>query len=303
MKRVKWLLLILVILIAATGSWWWWSNASSSKLMKNNMAARLTPRFNVGAFNITEVNADRIKMNVNVTVSNPFPVALNTRRISYQIFVDTIKVADDVYEKKITIPSSDSAILDLPLELLTKPMKQAQQILDSKNADSVGYTVKANIEVNLPVGGSKNFPVLLTKKLPLIQFPEIEITNADLDFLNMESNGVRMQMKITNSNSFPITMKDGSFNFKIEDDIEMRGLLAKTVTLPPGQTQKVSMQAMLTKGNVAQAGLKLLTRKNQMRFIYTLDCTLTSENRLLQNSKMRMSNEGKVGDLVNAVGR
>ena len=95
-------------------------------------------------------------------------------------------------------------------------------------------------------------------------------------------------------------MKDGAFTFKIEDDMEMNGVMEKIVNIPAGGSQDVSMNAKMKEGKILKTGWKLLTDKKDTRFAYSFRCKLISENGMLKNSAMATNMEGTLDELLNA---
>lgn len=296
----KWLVIITVVLIAGLGVWWWWQSPSSSPA-KKEAAERLTPNISIGSVNISDIDAERIKLKSKVTLTNPLPVDINTNKLSYEIFINSIRVIQDSYNKPIRIRSSDSTVIELPMELLAKPMARVLKYFDDEKVDSADYAMKATFTVDVPVGDEKDFTLNFSKRLPALRLPKMKVKDVDLNALRLKKEGVDMVVQIINPNAFPIKLKDGAFSFKVEDDMTMDGVLEKIINIPARGTEDVSMHAAVKEGSVLKTGWKFLTDKKDTRFTYTFRCKLQSENGMLNNSTMAASMQGTLDELVNAV--
>jgi LEA14-like dessication related protein len=300
MQSRKWLIIIAIFLIAGLGVWWWWRSSSAAPA-KKELAKRLTPAISVASVNISDIDAERIKLKSKVTLSNPLPVDINTNKLSYEIFIDSVRVIQDVYNKPISIRSSDSAVIELPMELLAKPMARVLKYFDDEKVDSADYTMKARFTVDVPIGGERDFTMNLTKRLPALRVPKIKVKDVDLNALRLKKEGVDMVVQVTNPNAFPIKMKDGAFSFTVEDDMKMEGVLEKMVDIPAHGNEDVSIHAAVKDGSVLKTGWKMLTDKKDTRFTYTFRYKLMSENGMLNNSNMVTNMQGTLDELLSAV--
>ncbi len=300
MRNKKWLIIVAVFLVLVIASWLWWQSSSSAP-MKKEVAQRLTPEISVASLNISDIDDDRIKLSSKVTISNPLPVDINTNRLSYEIFIDSARVMKDSYDKPISIRSSDSTVIELPMELLIAPLAHVLKYFDDHKIASADYSIKATFLVDVPIAGERSFTMNLSKRLPALHIPKMKVKDVDLHALSMKKKGVDMVVHVTNPNRFAIKMKDASFALNVEDDIEMAGVLEKIVDIPANGLEDISMHADVKEGKVLKAGWKLLTDKKDTHFKYKFTCKLLSENEMFNNSTMATTITGTIDELLNAV--
>lgn len=298
MRFNKWIIILALFVIAGIGAWIWWKSPSSGTI-KKEAAEHLTPTVNVASLNITDIDDQRVKLESKLIINNPLPVDINTKKLQYEIFIDSIKVIEDSYAKPIRIRSSDSSTIELPLELLAKPMERILKYFNENKIDSADYSIKASFEVDVPIAGERKFTMNMTKRLPAFRIPKIKVKDLDLHALSLKSKGVDMVVKVTNLNKFPLKMSDGKFSFTMEDAMQMKGVLEKTINIPAGGSQDVSMHAEITDGNMLKSGWKLMTDKKDTHFKYHFSCNIKSDNKMLSNSKMVMNMTGTMDELLN----
>jgi len=299
MKGRKWLVGLAVLLGIIILGWMAW-RYFTPKETKKEVAKRLMPEISVAALNITDIDDNRIKMTSKVMLKNPLPVDINTNQLDYEIYIDSVKVMEESYKKPISIRSSDSTVIELPMELLAGPMGRVLKYFDKEKIDSAAYIMKARFAVDVPVAGERNFNLELSKRLPALRIPKATIKDVDLNLLKMKKKGVDMVVHVTNPNLFPIKMKDGSFVFKIEDDLEMEGVLEKVINIPARGSQDISMHADLKEGKVLKVGWDMLTSKNDTHFSYKFNCKLMSDNGMLDNSTIATTVKGSLNELLDA---
>lgn len=294
-------LIFLGLLLLAGGAFFIWWKSGASVPQKREAAQQLMPKMSMASVNISDIDDERIKLTSKVKLSNPLPVDLHTKNLNYELYIDSVLVMKEAYNKPIFIKSSDSTIIQLPMELMAKPMAKVLKYFEDKKIDSADYTMKASFTVDVPVAGNRNFDMDITKRLPAVRLPKVKVKDVDLNALRLKKKGVDVVAQVTNPNLFPLKLKDGAFTFAVEDDMEMNGTLEKVINIPARGTQDVSMHAKVTEGKMLKVGWKLLTDKDDTKFTYNFRCKLASDNGLLQNSAMATSMQGTLGELVNVV--
>lgn len=298
MKNGKWIILAAVVVLAGIGIWFWQS--SSSENMGGKIAEKVAPEMEVVSFDISNINKDQIDATSKVRLTNPLPVEIKTNRIDYEIFIDSIRVIKDAYNKPVRIASSDSTEIELPMKILADPMKEVLEYFDKNNIDSADYAMNITFQVDVPVAGEEEFDIDLSKRMPAIRIPEVEIENVDLNILS-SGDGVEIEIKIYNPNLFPIKMKDGSFALTIEKDLEVVGQMEDYVNIPERGTEIISIYAEKDRGSMFKTGWNLLTDKKGTGFKYIFSCILESDNNILDDTKMEMNVEGTLDEIADAI--
>ena len=300
MRVNKSLIILLVFLILAGVGIWWWKSPSSDKV-KEKTADKLMPTIGIASTNISDIDAKRIRLVSKITINNPLPVDINTKRLNYIIYIDSVKVIEDSYEKPISIRSSDSSTITIPVQVLAKPMARVLKYFDDAKIDSANYSMKASFEVDVPIAGDRKFTMNVDKKLPALRIPKIKIQHVDLNALSLKSKGMDIDVMVSNPNLFPLKMSNGKFQFNVEDAMQMNGVLEKVINIPARGSQNVSIHAKMVDGSVLKSGWKLLTDKKDTQFTSKFTGELNSGNQMLSDSKMAMTITGTLDEILNAV--
>lgn len=279
------------------GIWIWQSTLSGEG---DGIAEDLLPEIEVVSTKVSNISGDRIQATSEIQIGNPFPVEINTQRIDYEIFIDSIKVIEDAYEEPVRIASEDSTVIELPLAILADPMERVIQYFEEQQIDSANYTLNVSFQVDVPIAGENEFSIDIEKKLPAIKLPEIELANMDLNILSSDE-GVDVVLNITNSNLFALTMHDATFYFMIGDELEISGEFQDYVDIPAGGTSEVKIDAREERGSLTQTALSYLFDQEGTRFNYYFRFITDSENAMLNDTEMELKVEGTLADISEAM--
>ena len=116
MRGKRWLIAIVIILLIGTGLWLWWRAPSSTlKQRVVQKAEQLKPELKIATFNITDIDKDKISATAKVTLKNNLPIEVKTNKLNYIIYIDSVKVIEDTYNKPIVIKSSGTTDITLPM--------------------------------------------------------------------------------------------------------------------------------------------------------------------------------------------
>lgn len=90
------------------------------------------------------------EVNIVLSVYNPNGYRLDASRVTYQLFVDTLPLGSGALDSHFSVPSNDSAEVELPLHLSWSGVSAAgRQLL---NDGTVPYRVKGDLTVGSGVG-------------------------------------------------------------------------------------------------------------------------------------------------------
>lgn len=293
----KWLIALAIVAFLVAGFWLWW-RAPHSAIKKE--AQHLKPGLSVASFDITDIDEDKISATSKVTLTNNLPIEVKTNRLDYVIYIDSAKVIEDSYSKPITIRSSDTAVIRLPMEIMFKKMGAVLKKFDDKKIDSADYTVKATFAVDVPIAGERNFTMNFSKKLPALRLLKPSLGNIDIGKFGLKESSLNMTLNIQNPNAFPIKMKDGKYAISIDNDKNVVEGAIATVNIPAHGTAPVIMQADIKTMKMPKLGWKILFDEKDTNFKLNFSSRLMSDNGMLNNSKMAFNMNGTLDELKNA---
>lgn len=281
------------MLLIGIGVWWWQSSASDP--VQEELSENLTPELTVASAKITDISDNEINVVTEVVVKNPFPVEFTSHSMAYEVYVDSIRVVRDNYNKPVSIGSSDSTVIELPMKILADPMSRVLEYFSQNNVDSAHYAMEASVELDVPIEGKEEFSMNVSDSLPTFQLLDVQLEDFGTNLLSSDE-GVEIEVSITNPNHYPIRMMDGSFTFTIRDEMEVVGQM-EDITIPAGGTENISMQAKKEWGSLTQSAQDFLFNQEDTRFTYLFNGTLRSDNQMLDDTEMNMRVRGTLAEL------
>ena len=301
MRKKTGLIIFMVILVCAAGAWFWWRSPSSG-LKKE--AAKLKPELSVASISINDLDEESISATAKIMLRNNLPVEVKTSRLDYALFIDSTKVLEDSYSKPITIASSGSSTITLPLKILHRQIKAALKRLENKGIDSADYSMKATFQVDVPIAGERDFTMNMSKRLPAYRLLEVKMGDVNIGKLGLKESSLDMVVNVKNENSFPIKMKEGKYKLSIDNDENvLEGVMEPVVVIAPHSTTPISMHVDMKTMKVPKLGWKMLFDKKDTQFKMDFTSKLLSENGVLNNSKMQMKMEGTLDELKESVAK
>jgi LEA14-like dessication related protein len=294
----KFIIIVIVLLAAGLTLWLWWKSPSSSGTKKKAVEL-ITPGVSLVALNITDIDDERIKLTSRITVNNPFPVDLHAGRLSYKIYIDSIKVIEDRYNKPLDILSSDSSVIELPMEILAEPLGQVIKHFKDTKADSADYMLSASVDMDVPIAGEKTFNIKLTRRGPAIYIPEIKLLDVDLNAFRLKKKGMDISIDIQNPNSFPLRINDVYITFIISEDLEVNAVPDSIINIPARGSTILSIHADIKKAKILKTGWDLIADRKDTPFKYVLKGKIVSGNDALNNSTIRVTAKGTLDEIMN----
>lgn len=293
----KWLIALAIAAFLAVAFWLWW-RAPDSSIKKG--AEHLKPELSVASLDITGIDENKISAISKVVLRNNLPVEVKTNRLNYEIYIDSAKIIEDSYSKPITIRSSDTTSIRLPMEIMFKKMTAALKRFENEKIDSADYTVRAAFQVDVPIAGERNFTMSFTKRLPALRLLKAKLGDIELGKLGLKESSLDMTVNIQNPNAFPIKMKDGKYKLSIDNDENvMEGVMEKIVNIPAHGAAPVAMHVDMKTMKMPKLGWKMLFDTKDTKFKLSFSSKIMSDNGMLNNSKMAFNMNGTLDELKN----
>lgn len=295
-----WIIALVLLLIGLSGAYIWYNR------LKNNAAAEggphdntLKPRLEMSTLEITDIDDDRIKMNVKMLIDNPLPVGFKARSLKYTILMANTPVVEDTYAKPIEIKSGDSTFVTLPMQVLNKKLMTVLKTLDRKDIDSTTYTVRSQFDLDVPILGERTFKTTITRRLPTFYLPKIKIKDLDFGKLGLKRTDVAAKVAITNENKFPFTFTDTHYTVSIDGKEIAEGTQPEPILIKKQATTPVVFPVTVKPGQSLGLLPKMLFDKKDTPFLVTMRCKMIDKDgsSMFNKSKMNMVIRGTLADL------
>lgn len=315
MDRKKWIIATVIIIFGAAGIWWWQSSSgtsssstsvslpetssSSSSSIKDQIAQGLVPEIDVVALDISNIDKDRVDGTSRIMLKNPLPVDISTKRIDYEIYIDSVRVIRDAYNRPLKIGASDNAVIEVPVKILTEPMDRILEYFEKYKIDSATYMMQMTANLDEPIGGEGELSFEFSKEMPAMRLPEIEMEDFDPNIFS--DKGMDIILKVTNPNIFDISISNGYFSIIVHDEIEMVGDVEDHIYISAFKSEEILITTRKKWGSITQTGLNLLFDQEGTTFNYHFGFVLNSQIDLLNNTKMRINVNGTLDELTDAL--
>jgi LEA14-like dessication related protein len=289
MKTRGWIILV----VLALGSVWlisWFSDKGHNKMDS------LKPTVSLQTLSISDIDSDKIKMTSRMLIHNPLPLALNTKRISYELFINNTSVLQTAYAKPLSIQSNDSSEVEIPMALRVKDLTQVLKAMEEKGIDSADYLLKTNFVLDVPIKGNTAFNVSVSKRLPALRLPKVRPEDIDIDKLTWKESKLEVLINVDNPNVFPIRMKDVAYTMTLGEDLALKGTKPGLIDIGAKSTTKIPLQLEVKNKEMLQLIGKTLG-KSDTKFDVTLTADLLTRSEMIKGGNIAMRTEGTVQEI------
>ncbi|MEX2231352.1 MAG: hypothetical protein WD824_04290 [Cyclobacteriaceae bacterium] len=292
MKKRYWFIIIIAV-IGIAGVLWWRSSSSTLKQKVDD----LKPEVRVVSVSITDFQGARIKSTLGIIVTNHLPADINIPKLEYNIFIDSLIVAESFYNKPIHIESSGNTRIMLPMESLSEPMERLLRLFDEQNRDSAVYTFNAAYSVDVPIVGVKDFTVHEEKRMPALRVPKLKIDKVNIDKLGFNESRLNMMVHIENPSLLLLKIKNARYTFTIDKVLKLEGTLQETINVPPQGTQTLPMVLDIKTAKIVRLTWKVLFEKKYTDFEMNFYGIIVSTDSHINNSTLSIAKYGNLQEL------
>lgn len=233
-------------------------------------------------------------------MKNPFPVEMTSHSLSYEVFIDSIRVVKDDYSEPVEIESGDSTVIEMPMTIFADPMSNVLDYFKENNIDSAHYALDASIVLDVPIEGKEEFSMNISDTLPAFQLFEMELQEIETNMLSSDE-GLDVVVRITNPNVYPIKYYNGSFSLTIKDEMEVSGQI-EDIDIPAGGSKDIAIHTEKEWGSLTQSTLDFIFNQGDTEFTYIFNGLMKSENEMFNNTGINITMDGTLDELTDAVG-
>ncbi|MBT1702776.1 LEA type 2 family protein [Chryseosolibacter indicus] len=294
MRSRIWVVAIAMVFVAIALIWW---RAAKINNKNNSM---LQPELSVASVSINNIDDEKIDMNAKMNLKNPLPVELKSQKLNYRLLINGTKVLESSYNKPISVKSNDSSSIEMPMEILAKPLISILDQLKDQKIDSAVYTLQASMDIDVPIAGKRTFDFDETKKLPSFLLPKIKTEDLDIKKLKFKESSLKMDVVVENPNTYPLIMEDANYDVVVGKDLEMNGTIPGITNIPAKSSATVPVQLDIQTQKIAKLAWNTLFNKDDTPFAVNFSCKIVSKNEMFDDSKIAMKTTGTLKDLKEA---
>jgi LEA14-like dessication related protein len=292
MRKIYWIIILIgVATIAAV----LWIRSPSSGLKEK--VDDLKPEVKVVSVSITDIQGSRLKSTLGVIVTNHLPAEINIQKLEYNIFIDSMVVAESFHHEPIHLEALGSTPVKLSMESRTEPTERLLRRFDEQDRDSAVYTFNAAFSVDVPIVGVRDFTIHEEKRMVAIRLPKLEIDKVKIHKLGFNESRLNMMVHVENPSLMLLTIKNARYTFTIDKVLELEGTLKETINVPPHGRQTVPMVLDITRAKIVRLTWKVLFEKKHTPFKMNFHGVIVSTDTHINNSTLSIAKQGTLQEL------
>lgn len=291
----KVLLTLLFLFIALVAAFFIWRYVSYVRDKDPNKTF-LAPRLELSLVEISSLTPVKTEMTVKMLIKNQMPLSFTADSLQYRIFINDMEVMKSCYKKSITLKSDDSSWISLPITIFNRDLILVLKSNELKKTDSVEYRLEASFYTDIVF--RKNFNVDIKRLLPLIYIPEVKIEHIKIDSLNLSRAVIQLPVSIKNKNGFSLKSKDITYEFSIEDNKWIKGIIPGITDIKEKSVTELQIPVTISFKEVSKTLFDLLKNGSNVNYKLRLAFRIESENNMVRNSEVILENAGAVNSLM-----
>jgi LEA14-like dessication related protein len=254
----------------------------------------LLPTLEKPTLSIRNITRERITGQFKVQLHNHSPIELSIDSLRYVARVEGKQLAKGHKSSPLVVKRNATSSLELPLVLdlpeLTHQAKTAQR-------DCVTVQLHTILYADLPGLGPTEIPVDVRKRVYIPKLPKIEVADVDITKLGLRKGEAVVTLRVTNYEPIPFTVKQVSYRFQVEDDLDVKGLETKDITFKKKGTELMPVHVRFQPKSMPKVLLKTIFKPKKTDYTLTGTATVAAGPASAHDATMHFNSHGSVKDL------
>ena len=255
---------------------------------------KLLPSLEKPTLNISNITREKITGQMVVQLRNHAPITLKVDSLRYETLVDGKRLAQGHKSRPLVVQKNATNRLELPVELNLPQLKQEAR---EAQRDCVTVQMHTVLYADLPGVGPQEIPVDVRKRVYIPKLPKIEVADVDVTHLGLKKGKATVHLRVTNYEPIPFTVKQVSYRFRIEDDLDVQGQETKDVTFKEKGTELVPIHVKFEPKAMPKVLFKSVFKPRKTDYTLTGTATVAAGPATARDATMRFNSRGTVKDL------
>ncbi len=296
-----WIIALALLLLGGIVAYLWYDRVRQTAQTETGAYDNtLQPRLELSRFDISDIDAESVKLNAYILIDNPLPVAFKANSLSYSVSIDSTTVVKSRYAKPIGLEANDSTTLMLPMTIPLKTLTAVLKRLEQRGQDSTDYTVRATVDLDVPLLGQKTLTLTHSRQMPTVYLPELIVNNVDLGKLSLKQTDLAANVSIRNPNVFSLNITNTRYTISIDNELIAEGSQPEPILIKKQATTPVVFPVTLKPGKLIGLTNKVLFDKKNTPMTITFRCTILDkrDNPSFKNSKLALNIRGTMDEFL-----
>ncbi|WP_086592253.1 LEA type 2 family protein [Hymenobacter crusticola] len=280
-------LLVLLLLLVAAGVIGYFAT---------NRGKDLLPTLENVSMSTGNITPDSLKAQIRVQLRNHVPLTMTVDSFRYVTYIDGTAISRGAKDRPTTVESSGVSTLSIPVNMdLSKVAHKIKTI----QRDCVDVAITMDAYAHLPLLGTERIPIRASKRIYVPKLPHFEIADIDVTHLGLKNGSATITIKVTNYNPFPFTVKNVAYDFRISDDMQVKGMETKDVSFRKRGTQLMPIHVKFEPKALPKVAFKTLFKAKKTPYTLTGTITVAAGKQNPKDSKVKFQSSGSIQDLKN----
>jgi LEA14-like dessication related protein len=254
----------------------------------------LLPTLEQPTLNISNITREKISGQFAVKLHNNTPVDLKIDSLRYETRIEGTRIAQGHKSQPLVVKGNQINNLTLPI---TMNLPQIKQEVKSVQRDCVTVQMHTVLYADLPGVGPKEIPVDVRKRVYIPKLPKIEVADVDIDKLGLKNGEATVKLRVTNYESIPFTVKQVSYRFQVEDDLDVKGQETKDVVFRKKGVEIMPIHVRFHAKSMPKVLFKTLFKAKKTDYKLTGTATVAAGDASAKDATMHFNSSGTVKDL------
>jgi len=254
----------------------------------------LLPSLENPTLNISNITREKITGQMAMHLRNHAPITLKVDSLRYETLVDGKRLAQGHKARPLVVKKNTANRLELPLELNLPQLKQEAK---TAQRDCVTVEMHTVLYADLPGVGPQEIPVDVRKRVYIPKLPKIEVADVDVTHLGLKKGEAVVNLRVTNYESIPFTLKQVSYRFQVEDDLDVKGQETKDVTFKKKGTEIMPIHVRFEPKSMPKVLFKSVFKAKKTDYKLTGTATVAAGPASARDATMNFASSGTVKDL------
>jgi LEA14-like dessication related protein len=254
----------------------------------------LLPTLEQPTLNISQITRERIKGQFKVKLRNNAPVDLQIDSLRYEARVEGKRLAHGHKARPLVAKGNALSNLELPITLDLPELAHAAK---TAQRDCVTVQLHTVLYADLPGVGPKEIPVDVRKRVYIPKLPKIEVADVDITKLGLNKGEATVNLRVTNYESIPFTLKQVSYRFQVEDDLDVKGVETKDVTFKKKGTELMPIHVKFQPKKMPKVLFKTIFKPKKTDYKLTGTATIAAGEASSHDATMHFNSSGTMKEL------
>lgn len=150
---------------------------------------------------------------------------------------------------------------------------------------------------DLPGAGPREIPVDVRKRVYIPKLPKIEVADVDITKLGLKKGEAVVKLRVTNYEAMPFTVKQVSYRFQVEDDLDVKGQETKDIAFRKKGVELLPIHVRFQPKSLPKVLFKTLFKANKTEYKLTGSATIAAGPASTKDATMHFNSHGTVKDL------